>query len=110
MSDVEPEAPRVNVSNKAAAESTSAARGVSRAAAVGQFGTEKPSGRKHSGGLSGLKSKSRKREKVYERVIELSHEKPRRKRSREENEKLVEAAKALVIELRKDQKTLPHGI
>ena len=66
--------------------------------------------RKHGGGLSGLKSKAPKREKVYERVIEVPREKPRRKRSREENEKLVAAAKALVIALREDQKTLPHGI
>lgn len=57
-----------------------------------------------------MKSKSPKREKVYERVVELGYEKPRRKRSREENEKLVDVAKALVIELREDQKTLPHGI
>lgn len=110
MSDIEPATPRGDVTKKAAAESASPARGVSRSAASGRYVAEKSAARKRSGGLSGMKSKAPKREKVYERVIELASEKPRRKRSRAENEKLVAAAKALVIELREDQKTLPHGI
>lgn len=43
VSDIEPEAPRVNVTKKAAARSTSAALRVSRSASAGQFGAEKSS-------------------------------------------------------------------
>lgn len=108
MSDIEPAGPRGNVTKRAAAKSASPGRGVSRSAASGRYVQEKAAARKHGAALSGMKSKAPK--KVYERVVELGYEKPRRKRSREENEKLVEAAKALVIELREDQKVLPNGI
>jgi hypothetical protein len=110
VSDIEPATPRGNVTKKAAAKSASPGRGVSRSAASGRYVTEKAARKVRTAGLSGMKSKAPKREKVYERVIELGYEKPRRKRSREENEKLVAAAKALVVELRNDQKTLPNGI
>lgn len=109
MSDIEPATPRGTVAKKAA-KSASSGRSVSKSAAAGRYIADRAAARKPVAGAFPT-LKSYKREKVIvERIVEVPAEKPRRKRSREENEKLVAAAKALVAELREDQKTLPHGI
>lgn len=96
---------------KKAADKTSSGRALSRSATSGRIVTKASARNSSASNVAGPRHKAKSPEKGYERIIEVrEYDKPRRKRSRAENEKLIAAAKALVVDLRKGRDNLPHGI
>lgn len=105
MSDIEPATPAGKIVKKTVTRATP-----TRVTAAGRYTKAKSASKTPTSSGAGSRLKTAKPAKRVVEVVEMRAAKPRRKRSREENEKLVAAAKALVVELRNDQKTLPDGI
>lgn len=111
MSEIEPAGTSGKVRKKTV-DKTPSGRALSRSTMTGRFITKAAAARNSSSSnVAGARHTSRSPEKDYPGNVEVRvYDKPRRKRSRAENEKLIAAAKALVVDLRKDRDSLPHGI